>query len=68
MNLMEKYLLRIRPEKIDIYEKLSDLTGDQMESYQERAAIMEFDGNTPRGEAERMALERIMQKRKHLLN
>ena len=25
MNLMEKYLLKIRPKKIDIYEKLSDL-------------------------------------------
>ncbi len=68
MNLMEKYLLKIRLKKLYIYEKLSDLTGDEMENYKERAAIMEFDGNMPRGEAEKLAFERIMLKRKHLLN
>jgi hypothetical protein len=44
------------------------LTADELEDFEERASIMEFDCNKPRGEAERMALERIMQKRKHLLN
>jgi len=44
------------------------LTADELEDFEERATIMEFDCNKPRGEAERMALERIMQKRKHLLN
>ena len=44
------------------------LTADELEEYQERASIMEFDGNMPRGEAERLALERIMRKRQHLLN
>ena len=63
MNLMEKYLLKIRPKKFDIHEKLSDLTEDELESYEERAAIMEFNGNIPRGESERLALERILKLR-----
>ena len=60
---MEKYLLKIRPKKIDIHEKLSDLTEEELESYEERAAIMEFNGNIPRGESERLALERILKLR-----
>ena len=44
------------------------LTADELEDFEERATIMEFDCNKPRGEAERMALERIMQKRKPWLN
>ena len=68
MNLMEKYLLKIRPKKIDVYEKLSDLTEDELESYEERAAIMEFNGNMPRKEAEQKALDRILEKRRPWLN
>jgi hypothetical protein len=44
------------------------LTADELEDFEERATIMEFDCNKPRGEAERMALERIIQKRKPWLN
>lgn len=35
---------------------IGDLTDDQRERYEERAAIIEFDGGRPRHEAERMAL------------
>ena len=53
----------------EIYEKSPRLTDEEQEDFKERAAIMEFEGNMPRGEAERRALERILEKRRrHILN
>ncbi len=37
-----------------------DLTEDQLDAFEERAAIMEFDGRMTREEAERRALEEVM--------
>ena len=42
---------------------IEGLTETEKEDYEERAAIMEFDGNMPRKEAERKALERILKLR-----
>ena len=53
---------------LDIHEEIKRLKETEREDFEERAAIMEFDCNKPRGEAERMALERIIQKRKPWLN
>lgn len=39
---------------------LFDLTDDELEAYEERAAIMEYEANLPRGEAERLALREIL--------
>lgn len=41
-------------------EKLSD---DERDNYQERAAIMEYDGGLPREQAEVEAIKRIIQER-----
>ncbi len=43
-------------------EALASLSDAEREEYEERAAIMEYDGGLPRAEAERMALERILAK------
>lgn len=45
---------------------VADLTEKEEEIYQERAGIMEFDGNMTRMEAEMRALEEIEKKRKLL--
>lgn len=37
-----------------------DLTPAEREDFEERAAIMEYLGNVPRPEAERMALEDVL--------
>jgi hypothetical protein len=42
----------------------SDLTENERDAYEERAAIIEFDGNVPRREAERRAMKAVMDKRK----
>ena len=39
-----------------------ELTDEQREDYEERAAIMEFDGGLSRSEAEKKAMLRIMDK------
>lgn len=39
------------------------LTPDEMAEYEERAAILEFDGHMERGEAEKMALRLTLAKR-----
>ena len=39
--------------------RLCDLTDDLRERYEERAAIMEFDGGLPRWEAEKLALQDV---------
>ena len=45
-----------------IQSALASLSKKEREEYEERAAIMEYDGGLPRAEAERMALERILAK------
>jgi hypothetical protein len=40
---------------------VSDLTPDQRELWEERAAIREYDGGYPRAEAERLALADVLQ-------
>lgn len=39
------------------------LTHEERYRYEERAAIMEYDGGLPRAEAERLALEEVMRAR-----
>ena len=40
------------------------LTPDECEAFEERAAILEFDGKTTRSAAEKLALEEIQKMRK----
>lgn len=53
--------------KIDMGElrliDLDDLTDYEREVYEERAAIMEFDGGLARPDAEREALCQVMERR-----
>jgi len=42
---------------------VSDLSRDEREYFEERAAIREFDGGYPRSEAERLALDGILKRR-----
>ena len=66
---VRNFLFRRSSYELNELNEISpSLTADELEEYQERASIMEFDGNMPRDKAERLALERIMRKRKHLLN
>ena len=44
-------------------EALASLSDDERMEYEERAAIMEFDGELSREEAERRAFERILERR-----
>tara|TARA_B100001964_G_scaffold219919_1_gene262492 strand:- start:201 stop:485 length:285 start_codon:yes stop_codon:yes gene_type:complete len=68
-NTINKQFLHGSSYELNELNEISpSLTADELEEYQERASIMEFDGNMPRDKAERLALERIMRKRKHLLN
>jgi len=39
------------------------LTPAEIEDYEERAAILEFDGRLPRGEAEKLAMMLVLAKR-----
>jgi hypothetical protein len=41
-----------------------DLTTEEREAYEERAAIMEYDGGLPRAEAERLAMEEVVGRRR----
>lgn len=43
---------------------LADLTPDQHDTYEERAAILEYDAHLPRPEAERLAAEMTRQQRR----
>ena len=40
---------------------MGDLTPDERDHYEERAAILEFDGGLPRADAERRALAEVLQ-------
>ena len=42
---------------------IHDLSADESEDFEERAAIMEFDGGLPREQAEQEALRLILKKR-----
>lgn len=57
-----------RVEKQDTREKqqavLNDKNKEQIEAFEERAAIMEYEGGLPREEAERLAYEIVYGKRK----
>ena len=47
-------------EPAESADVLKHLTPDQLDAFEERAAIMEFDGRMTREEAERRALEEVM--------
>lgn len=57
-----------RVEKQDTREKqqavLNDKNKEQIEAFEERAAIMEYEGGLPREEAERLAYEIVYGKHK----
>ena len=40
--------------------RLADLSADMREHYEERAAIIEFDGGLPRADAEKLALQDVL--------
>jgi len=73
MALLKK--LNLAPAKADMVKQSSEsipseidkvivvLSEAEREEYEERAAIMEFDGGLSREEAERQGLERILEKR-----
>jgi len=42
----------------------SDLTENERDAYEERAAILEYDANLSRYEAERRAMKAVMDRRK----
>ena len=67
---VQNFLLHRSSYELNELNEISPaLTDDELEEYEERAAIMEYCGNMPRKEAERKALDRILEKRKrHLLN
>ena len=50
------------PEEVQTI--LHNLSQDEQEIFEERAAIMEYDGCLPRSEAEKLSLEIILAKRK----
>ena len=76
MALLKK--LNLAPAKADMVKQSSEsipseidkvivvLSEAEREEYEERAAIMEYDGGLSRAEAERQALERILAKRGNL--
>ena len=61
MNLMEKYKKKLQVIKNEIYRETTSNNNKSISSddllyvFEERAAIMEFDGNMSRGDAEREA-------------
>lgn len=59
MNHMDE---KQSPEEVQTI--LHNLSQDEQEIFEERAAIMEYDGCLPRSEAEKLSLEIILAKRK----
>ncbi|MEI7669469.1 MAG: hypothetical protein WCJ33_05250 [Pseudomonadota bacterium] len=45
---------------LDFDNMLAGLSEAELDNYEERAAIMEFDGNLPRKEAERLACDNVI--------
>jgi len=61
MNLMEKYRSKLGYVKQDAMAVfLGGLNEEERFTFEERAAIMEYDGGLTREEAERQAVESIM--------
>lgn len=46
-------------------EALASLTEDERIDFEERTAIMEYDGGLSRDEAEKRGLERVLNRRQH---
>ena len=46
---------------------VADLSEDEFEFYEERAAIIEYDGGLQREDAERMALDEVISRRQKML-
>lgn len=61
MDLMTIFQNKRAEQQTD--DILSFLSESERDEYEERAAIMEYDGGLLRAEAERLALERIFEKR-----
>jgi len=53
----------LKISKTEAVKKSSEVEAAEREEYEERAAIMEFDGGLSRVEAERQAFERILARR-----
>lgn len=51
------------PLNIPVSSWLEKLSDDERDTYEERAAIMEYDGGLPREQAEIEAIKRIIQER-----
>lgn len=47
-----------------VLRAIKDWTQDQVDEFEERAAIIEFDGNTRRSNAELLAFQQIMRARR----
>jgi len=60
-NLLDRKILA--EEAVDFAACLSKLNSDELLLYEERAAIMEFDGGLSRNEAELRALESVIIKK-----
>jgi hypothetical protein len=48
---------------MSIFREIFELSEDEREDFEERAAILEYDGQLSRYEAEKMALEIVKKKR-----
>jgi Trp operon repressor len=65
MDLMTMFQnKRAEQQKNDILSMLSD---DERMDFEERAGIMEYDGGLTRVEAERRALERILERKEFFI-
>ena len=60
MNLTKNH--NIQPIDPLIYEIYETLTDNMKEDFHERAAIIEFDSNIPRDNAERQAVDAVLAK------
>ena len=60
MNLTKNH--NIRPIDPLVSEAYETLTVDLKEEFHERAAIIEFDSNIPRDNAERLAMDAVLAK------
>ena len=60
MNLTKNH--NIRPIDPLVSEAYETLTVDLKEEFHERAAIIEFDSNLPRDNAERQAMNAVLEK------
>ena len=54
-----------RGREVGMLELTRQLGGDEREAFEERAAILEFDGGVSRSEAEKVALEGVLMRRRN---